>query len=382
MYRWILRPLLFTLPPGLAHALGNAALAPLEFIAPLRAVVKALGAAPDPRLATEVLGLKFASPIGLAGGFDKNATRARALSSLGFGFLELGTVTARPQEANPAPNMFRLPADRALVNRLGFPNEGASAVVARIASRIIRTGLGVPVGVSIGKSRAVDVDPIEPAIADYLASFKEAREVADFVVVNVSSPNTKNLRAMQGPEIARALLSALVMENASSAKRVPLLVKIAPDLDDADLEKLLAVIEEVNLDGVIATNTTIKRESLATSPERVASIGAGGLSGPPLRARALDVVRRTRARLGPSIAIIGVGGVETGADARNLIAAGANLVQLYTGFIYGGPGAPRAIAKELAAIVAHEGASTLGELVGVDALGGKPRRKLLSRSGQ
>lgn len=365
MYR-LIRPLLFALPPRAAHALGMLALAPIEHAAPIRALVRAWTAPPDPRLVTRAMGLTFPSPIGVAGGFDKNALRTRALSALGFGFVELGTVTALAQAENPTPNLFRLPADRALINRLGFPNQGAAAVAARLAARGGPSAAGVPVGLSIGKSRAVPLDPIEPAIADYLASFREARRAADFVVINVSSPNTKDLRAMQGPAAARALLSAIARQSAEETRgpRRPLLVKVAPDLSDEALEALLAVVEEVGLDGVVATNTTVRRDGLATSPAVIEAAGAGGLSGPPLRARALEVVRRSRARLGPRATVIGVGGVETADHALDLIRAGADLVQIYTGFIYGGPGLPAALARGLAERVDRAGARSLAELRG------------------
>ena len=345
----LVRPLLFALPAAEAHALGMAALLPLEYVAPLRSVARAVFASPK-GLETKRMGLTFPSPVGLAAGFDKNATRARALSSLGFGHIELGTVTALPQDANPAPNLFRLPKDHALINRLGFPNEGAAQVLARLEAHGGARALGVPLGISIGKSRAVPIDPIGPAIDDYLTSFEIVRNAADFVVINVSSPNTKDLRAIQGAELARALLGAIVTANARPGvgKRVPLLVKIAPDLSDADLEALLAVVDEVKLDGVVATNTTIARSGLATDPGKVEAIGAGGLSGAPLRLRALEVVRRVRAHLGPDMTVIGVGGIETGAHALALMDAGADLVQLYTGFIYRGPWAAWAIAREMA----------------------------------
>jgi dihydroorotate dehydrogenase len=355
-----LRPLLFALPPHEAHAAAMAALAPVEHVAPLRAVVRALLAPTDPRLAVRALGLTFPSPVGLAGGFDKNAHRSRALAALGFGFVELGTLTAQPQEPNPAPNMFRLPDDRALVNRLGFPNEGARAVCARIERRQVRRA-GVPVGVSIGKSRAVALEPLEGAIEDYVASFREAARVADFVVVNVSSPNTKDLRAMQGAEIARRLFAEIA--RAKREKSVPVLVKIAPDLSDAEIESLLGVVEEAKLDGVVATNTTISRAGLRTSAATVEAIGAGGLSGPPLRARALEVVARVRARLGAAMTVIGVGGIESADDVIAFERAGANLVQLYTGFIYGGPLLPHTIARELSRRMDERGARSVAELV-------------------
>lgn len=350
-----LRPLLFQLDATDAHELANEALGAVEHAGFLRSAVHSLCATHDPRIAVKALGLDFASPLGLAGGFDKNAMRPRALAALGFGFLELGTVTARPQEPNPAPNLFRLPEDRALINRLGFPNDGAEVVVARYAEK---GACGVPVGFSIGKSRVVDV---ESAVDDYVASFRAVHPVSDFIVVNVSSPNTKNLRALQGADIARTLLSALTAEN---HPKKPLLLKIAPDLADHEIEALLAVVDEVSLDGVIATNTTIQRRGLKSPPELIAE--TGGLSGPPLRARALDVVRRVRARLGRRVTVIGVGGIETAHDVLSYVRAGADLVQMYTGFIYGGPGTPRRIARELSELVRRECVSSIAELRGIE----------------
>jgi dihydroorotate dehydrogenase len=371
LYAWTLRPLLFLLPPDTAHVLALAGLAPLEYLPPLRAIARALAAPRDPRIAVDAMGLHFPSPLGLAGGFDKNALRPRALAALGFGHIELGTVTALAQEANPAPNLFRLPRDRALVNRLGFPNEGAVRVGARLVARGMRRGgPGVPVGVSIGKSRAVPVDDLERVLDDYVAAFVPARASgANFVVVNVSSPNTKDLRSMQAGPLARALLSALVRSNEEAAlgragAPVPILLKMAPDLDDAAIEELLAAVEESRIAGVVATNTTVARTGLATESSRVEAIGAGGLSGPPLRARALEVVKRVRARLGPKAVVVGVGGVETADHVLDLVRAGADLVQMYTGFVYEGPGAPSRIARDLAARVEREDARSIAELRG------------------
>jgi dihydroorotate dehydrogenase len=359
----LVRPLLFALDPGTAHALGMAALAPLEHVGALRAMARAMFAPRRERLVVKTMGLTFPSPIGIAAGFDKNARRARALAALGFGHIELGTVTALAQDPNPAPNMFRLPADRAIVNRLGFPNEGALAVMRRFASQGGARAVGVPVGVSIGKSRAVGIEPLAPAIADYVSSFRAAREEADFVVANVSSPNTKDLRALQGAELARELLSALVREN-EEGRRVRLLVKVAPDLADSDLDALLGVVNELRLDGVVATNTTISRRGLASDAEGVAAVGAGGLSGPPLRARALEVVRAARERLGPERTIVGVGGIETADDVLAFVRAGADLVQMYTGFVYGGPLVAARMARELDQRLAGMGVGRVAELRG------------------
>jgi dihydroorotate dehydrogenase len=350
----LLRPLLFALDPARAHALAMAALGPVEHLAPVRAVVRAVVGSADERLTVRKMGLVFPTPIGLAGGFDKNAERPRALAALGFGHLELGTVTAEAQGPNPPPNLFRLPADRALVNRLGFPNQGAKKVAARIAAR--KRAVRVPVGVSIGKSRSV---PALRAVGDYVESFRAVLPVADFVVVNVSSPNTKDLRAMQAADVARELFAALRKEDS----RVPLLVKIAPDLADDAVDAICDVAMEAGLSGVVATNTTISREGLDTPREVLEAIGAGGLSGKPLVSRALAVVKRVRARVGPAACVIGVGGIDSVESALAMMRVGADLVQLYTGFVYRGPGLPRSLARGLVARMEAEGAASLADLV-------------------
>lgn len=358
------RPLLFALRPAEAHEFALESLGVLEHVGFVRDAVRRACATRDPSLAVRTMGLEFPNPLGLAGGFDKNARRARALAALGFGFLELGTVTALAQEANPSPNLFRLPRDRALINRLGFPNQGAEAVAARIAAHVGGRGARlwpaherVPIGVSIGKSRAVPVTPIEGVVADYVASFEAVRPVSDFVVVNVSSPNTKDLRAIQGPALARVLLAELVERRRAASDDVPLLVKVAPDSSDADLDALFDVVTEVGLEGVIATNTTVSRAGLRTDEVVVKDCGAGGLSGPPVHARALAVVARARARLGPDKTIIGVGGIESAKEARAMLDAGANLLQAYTGFVYGGPRFVERTLAGLRATTAHSSSS-------------------------
>ena len=358
----LLRPLLFALDPARAHRLAMAALAPVEHLGPMRYLLEGALRSPDPRLRVTTMGLEFPTPVGLAAGLDKNADRARAFAALGFGHVELGTVTAQAQEANPSPNLFRLPADRALVNRLGFPNEGAQQVAARIAAR--RKGVNVPIGVSIGKSRSVPLEPLAGVLEDYLTSFRAVAPVADFVVVNVSSPNTKDLRAMQAADVARPLFEALRGEQAKrSAKPVPILVKIAPDLADDAIDAIVDEAKRAGLAGVVATNTTIAREGLATAPDVVAGIGAGGLSGKPLFARALSVVKRVRTRLGPDACVIGVGGIDSVEAALSMLRVGADLLQIYTGFVYQGPFLPRTIARGLVREMDAEGARSLEELV-------------------
>ena len=334
----LLRPLLFALDPTTAHHLAMLALGPLEHLSPLRALVRALATVDDPRLRVEKMGLVFRHPLGIAGGLDKNAERARALAALGFGHVELGTVTAEAQGPNPPPNLFRLPADGALVNRLGFPNAGAAAVGARALAR--RSGVGVPIGLSIGKSRSVALDA---ALPDYVASIRAIRDAADFIVVNISSPNTKDLRALQAADTARELFVALMKETTGK----PLLVKIAPDLTDDAIDAICTEADKAGLAGVVATNTTIARTGLSTSEEEVARIGAGGLSGLPLFARSLSVVKRVRARLGPDACVIGVGGIRSVESARAMLDSGADLIQVYTGFVYEGPFLARTIGRGL-----------------------------------
>lgn len=353
----LLRPILFSFEPARAHAVAMSSLAPVEHVAPLRALVRSAVSFHDPRLEVRKMGLVFPNPIGVAAGLDKNGERARALEALGFGHVELGTVTAEPQGPNPAPNLFRLPADRALVNRLGFPNEGAKKVGARVLER--KAGMRVPVGISIGKSRSVPLEPLDAALEDYVTSFEAIRSAADFVVVNISSPNTKDLRALQAADMARHLFSALMMRAAA----LPLLVKIAPDLSDDAVDAICVEADRAGLAGVVATNTTISRDGLATSAEDLETIGAGGLSGLPLFPRSLAVVKQARARLGPNACVIGVGGIHGTESALAMLRAGADLVQLYTSFIYEGPLLPRTITRGLVKRMDAEGANTLADLV-------------------
>ena len=305
-----------------------------------------LGVAGAPGPQVRVMGLTFPGVLGLAAGFDKNATGIDALSALGFGFVEIGTVTGEPQPGNPRPRLFRLPTDRAIVNRMGFNNDGAEVVAARLARRSRGARRNVIVGVNIGKTKAV---PEAEAAGDYRKSARLLAPFADYLVVNVSSPNTPGLRDLQAVEKLEPLLAA-VREEADAAvatRRVPLLVKIAPDLSDDDILAVADLAVATGLDGIVATNTTISRAGLRSPQEQVEAAGAGGLSGEPLRDRALEVLRLLRGRVGDDVTLVGVGGISTAADARARLAAGADLLQAYTGFIYGGPGWPRRIQREL-----------------------------------
>ena len=320
----------------------------------------------DPVLRVRALGLEFPGPLGLAAGFDKDARATRGLGALGFGFVEVGTVTAQPQPGNPRPRLFRLPADRALVNRMGFNNDGAATVAARLRRR--RQG-GPVVGVNIGKTRAV---PEAEAEADYAASARAVADVADYVVVNVSSPNTPGLRDLQAVDRLRPVLVAVrsaLDAAAGPGRRVPLLVKIAPDLAGQDVDAVADLAVELGLDGIIATNTTVSRDGLASPAAKVNAVGAGGLSGPPLRESALSVLRRLRERAGDRLVLIAAGGIETPDDAWERLAAGATLVQAYTGYIYGGPLWPRRMHAALANRVREAGLSSVSSVSSMSSAG-------------
>jgi len=353
MYRLLYRVVLRRVPAEAAH---------LAAFGLIRGVARVPGAAcllrrwlgpRDPVLRVRALGLSFPGPVGLAAGFDKDARGTRGLAALGFGFVEVGTVTARAQPGNPKPRMFRLTADRALVNRMGFNNAGAAAAAAaldRSRGRSRARPGGPVVGVNIGKTRAV---PDADAAADYAASARAVAAVADYVVVNVSSPNTPGLRDLQATGRLKPVLVAVraALDAAVSGRpggSVPLLVKISPDLADADVDAVADLALELGLDGIIATNTTTSRAGLASPAAEVAAAGAGGLSGPPLRARSLEVLRRLHARTGDRLVLIAVGGIETPDDAWERLRAGATLVQAYTGFVYGGPLWPRRMHAGLA----------------------------------
>ena len=334
----VARPLLFALEPEAAHALT------LRSVRLLHAAGLSLLLAParvnDP---VQLLGLRFANRVGLAAGLDKNGEAIDALAALGFGFIEVGTVTPRAQPGNPQPRLFRLPQAQALINRKGFNNDGLDAFLRHVR----RSRREVPLGLNIGKNAAT---PIEHALDDYLAGLRAVHEHADYVTVNVSSPNTRNLRQLQTDDALEQLLGGLADERARLAdaqgRRVPLLLKIAPDLEPAQLDALADALLRHRVDGVIATNTTLSRdgvEGLRHADE------TGGLSGAPLRARADAVIAQLRARLGAGYPIIGVGGIVDAAGARAKLAAGADLVQLYTGLIYRGPELIAECAQALAA---------------------------------
>ena len=327
MYPLLFRTVLSRMDPESAH---HAAMRVIRLVGvpPFSWAARAL-TRPAPALATSALGLRFDSPFGVAAGFDKDVTGASGLFALGFGHVEVGTITALPQDGNPRPRLFRLIPDRAVVNRMGFNNKGADAAAARL--RRLRAGKrrGI-IGVNIGKSRVVDV---ADATADYVRSATLLAPLADYLVVNVSSPNTPGLRGLQAVETLRPLLDAV----RQAAGATPLLVKIAPDLPDDEIAAIAGLAVDAGLSGIIATNTTISRDGLISDPATVAAAGDGGLSGAPLKARSLEVLRLLRAAVPADFAVVSVGGVETAADVRERLDAGATLVQGYTAFLYRGP---------------------------------------------
>lgn len=351
VYHLLLR-LMFLVPPERIHHLAFTAMRLVGRVAPLRWLVAKILTVDDPALKSTVFGVDFPAPLGLAAGFDKDATGVDAWAPMGFGFAEIGTVTAQAQPGNPAPRLFRLPDDRALVNRMGFNNHGAG----HAANYLRQRRGGVPIGANIGKTKAVSVDD---AAADYRDSARLLGPLADFVVVNVSSPNTPGLRDLQAVSSLRPLLQTVL-----DTVHVPVLVKIAPDLTDEDIEAVADLALELGLAGIVATNTTIRRDVLASPQPEVAAIGPGGVSGPPVADRSLEVLRLLRARLGDRIALISVGGIETADQAWERILAGASLVQGYTGFIYGGPFWARRIHKGLARKLRERGYASISDAVG------------------
>lgn len=361
MYRLLFSTVLRRIPAETAHYLGFGVVRAVARFPGLGWALRRWLTPRDPALRVRALGLDLPGPLGLAAGFDKDASGPDALGALGFAFVEVGTVTAQKQPGNQKPRLFRLADDRALLNRMGFNNVGAEAVAARLRAHDYR----VVVGVNIGKTKIV---PEAEAVGDYVVSAKLLADVAAYMVVNVSSPNTPGLRNLQAVEQLRPLLVGIrdALDGASP-RRVPLLVKIAPDLSNEDIDAVADLALELRLDGIIATNTTVSREGLVTDSAQVAGLGAGGVSGAPLKARSLAVLRRLRRRVGNRLVLVSVGGIETADDAWARIQAGATLVQAYTAFVYSGPLWPRRIHRRLARRVRDAGYATISEAVGSTA---------------
>lgn len=330
MFKLFIRPLLFKFSPEKAHHLTAGILHFVMLVPGFTWFFRKLYLVESEKLHVQKKGLSFPNPVGLAAGFDKNATLYKDFQHLGFGFIEVGTVTPLAQPGNPKPRLFRLPNDRALINRMGFNNDGVDAMVKQLENR----PKNLIIGGNIGKNK---VTPEELAHEDYLISFHKLYDSVDYFAVNVSSPNTPGLRNLQGKEPLRKLLTSIM--DARKAKSVfkPILLKIAPDINDHQLSDVIEIILETGIDGIIATNTTISRDGLNSRSSEVKAMGDGGLSGWPLKARSTRIVKMVREKLTPEHLIIGCGGIETAEDALEKLDAGADLVQIYTGFIYEGP---------------------------------------------
>ena len=363
MYRAVFASVLRRISPEQAHELAFKALRPLSWSRLLRVKVRKLTNPDDRLIRVHAFGFTFPSPLGVAAGLDKNAEHFEELGALGFGFVEIGTVTPRAQLSNPPPIIARIPKDHALLNRMGFPNLGAEAAAARLRARFGET----IVGANIGKNRDTDLDQ---AADDYRTVARLVALHADYVVLNVSSPNTPGLRDLESVAKLRPLIQAVQQELDALGARLPLLVKISPDMSDEDVDAVADLALELGLSGIVATNTTVRRETLMTAASKVAELAwtqGGGVSGAPLKERSLAVLRRLRARVGDRVVLISVGGIESADDVWERILAGATLVQAYTGFVYGGPAWPRKVNFDLARRVWQSGAESIEELIGRDS---------------
>lgn len=338
MYKGFIRPLLFLMNAEQAHHFTFKSITLLFKIPGVQAVTAFFFGSLKGK-EKQVMGLKFKNPVGLAAGFDKDAKIYNELSAFGFGFIEVGTLTPKPQDGNPRPRLFRLVEDEAVINRMGFNNGGLDEAALRLAKK----KTDIVIGGNIGKNK---VTPNEVATSDYIKGVEVLHEVVDYFVVNVSSPNTPNLRELQEKEPLKALLQEVKAKNEELGAK-PLMLKIAPDLTEGQLDDIVEIVNELKLSGVVATNTTISREGLTASAQKVEAIGAGGLSGKILRERSTEVVRYLRSKLSKDIAIVAVGGVFTGADAKEKLDAGADLVQVWTGFLYEGPAMVRRMLRSL-----------------------------------
>ena len=340
MYQYLIRPFLFLFDPEKVHLFTIEFLSLAHKIPGVKALIRNSFSFNDKGLEREVFGLSFANPVGLAAGFDKDAQMIDLLEPFGFGSIEIGTLTPKPQPGNEKPRLFRLKKDKALINRMGFNNEGVNNAVTRLKKRKSK----ILVGGNIGKNKLTDNDM---AIGDYEYTFEALFAVVDYFVVNVSSPNTPNLRDLQDKEPLSKLLNRLQERNNEKETRKPILLKIAPDLTDYQLQEIVEIVQETKIDGIIATNTTIARDGLITNVQKIEEIGAGGLSGKPLTTRATEVIKFLRQALGQDICIIGVGGIMSPEDAVDKLKAGANLIQIYSGFIYNGPSFVKNINKAI-----------------------------------
>ena len=340
MYKLLVRPILFLFDPEKIHDFIFSSIRNLFKIPGLKSIVKSSYSSNNPKLEKELFGLKFKNPVGLAAGFDKDAKLFNELSAFGFGFIEIGTLTPLPQDGNPKKRMFRLLKDSGLINRMGFNNGGVKEAVERLK----RNNSGIIIGGNIGKNK---VTSNENAVNDYVICFNELHAHVDYFVVNVSSPNTPNLRALQDKKPLTEILNRLMDLNKEKSAQKPILLKIAPDLIDSQLDDIIDIVADTKIDGIISSNTTIARDNLETDNNRLKEIGNGGLSGKPLTKRSTEVIRYLAQKSNKGFPIIGVGGIHSAEDALEKLEAGADLVQIYTGFIYEGPSLIKKINKEI-----------------------------------
>ena len=342
----------------MAHRIASWSLRILMAPRPILLAINRLRA-PDPALGVRAMGLEFRTPLGCAAGVDKSATWFDPLHALGFGFVEVGTITARPQQGNQKPRVARLPRDRALLNAMGFPNDGAAAASRRLARR--RLGDAV-IGVNIGKTRVVE---LSDAITDYRESVRRLATLADYIVLNVSSPNTPGLATMQTADCLESLVRGVQKEAVTPSRRVPMLVKIGADLPDGDIDAIADVAVKADLDGIVSTNTTVDMEAAPNSTSQIAGLShAGGLSGPPLKSRAVEILSRLHDRVGGQVTLISVGGIETPKDAWERILAGATLVQAHTAFVYGGPLWPHRMNRGIARLLRDSEFNSIAAAIG------------------
>ncbi|MDR1156173.1 MAG: quinone-dependent dihydroorotate dehydrogenase [Bacteroidales bacterium] len=350
MYRFF-RPLFFAFPPEAIHGLVAGWLRFVYCIPPLRALVRGMFGVKHPALEREFCGLKFSNPVGLAAGFDKNAKLYRALSTLGFSFIEIGTVTPKGQPGNPKPRLFRIVQDGALINRMGFNNKGVEAAVERLK----RKRPDIVIGGNIGKNTAT---PNDDAPTDYLECFRKLYPYVDYFTVNVSCPNVANLSELQNISSLTGILTAVLTERDRQEFRKPVLVKISPDISFVHLDEILEIVRKMGVDGIVAINTTTKRSELTIDREQVERLGKGGLSGKPLTWKALETVNYIRQRTKGRLPVMGAGGIMTAEDAINMINAGATLVQVYSGFIYEGPSLVKKINRAILKHTDHKGVTS------------------------
>lgn len=340
MYKILIRPILFSFDPEKIHHFTFKLIRFMNRIPGVGAINRSIFTVKDKRLERELFGLKFKNPVGIAAGFDKNAVLFNELANYGFGFLEVGTATPKPQEGNPKPRLFRLKKDQGLINRMGFNNLGADAIAANLQNRKTK----LVIGGNIGKNTAT---PNEEAIPDYIYNFNALYDVVDYFVVNVSCPNVKDLTKLQDTDFLTDLLQQLKALDKEKGKNKPILLKIAPDLNEGQLDDIIELVATTKIDGIIATNTSTSREGLQTPVNELVEIGNGGLSGKPVNQRSTEVIRYLATKSNKAFPIIGVGGIHSAEDAIEKIKAGADLVQVYTGFIYEGPKLVKQINKAI-----------------------------------